>query len=661
MALRRLKLILILGLAQLVAASCGNSKAPEKSGSPSAAAESKASLNKDDYPVFPDADSGADPAIPADQGGKGFTGQGWETNTSFDLQGDPRAAKGGVLRNALDDFPGNFRIAGPQYNSEFNYAFTVLAYETLLGLDTNTLQYIPALATHWQISPDKMTYRFRLNPNARFSDGTPVTAEDVVASFDFIMDKTLQDPSSQMTFGKMERPVAESKYIVRVKAKQLNWRNFLYFSGDLKIMPAHALKGLTGERYLKDYNYKLLPGSGPYTIRDQDIEKGKSVTVRRRPDYWGAKMRTNLGLYNFDELRFVIIRDESLQFEKFKKGELDYFVVGRAKQWVEETNFENVKRGLVQKRKIFNNQPWGFVGFAMNTRVAPFDDIRVRKAFTFLTNRPLMIEKLAYNEYVPLSSYFPNSIYENPSNPKNPYDPELALKLLAEAGWKERDSKGHVVKEGKPLEIEMLYSTKTFEPYLTVYQEDLRKVGINLVLRLVTPETHFQLTSEHKFQMAYTGFGGLIFPNPETSMSSKSADEPHGNNITGFKNSRVDELCRLYDTMFNVDDRVKAIREIDGIVANEYQYVLLWTGPFTRVLYWNKFGTPPGYLSRTGDAPGAGNGPGFPQMWWSDTGKEAKLDQAQRDTSVKLEVGPVENRYWLDYEKQNATPPAKKP
>lgn len=658
----RLKLSLALGLTLGLAVACGGAKkAPDTDSTGSTGTtNSAASLNKDDYPVFPDADKGADPSVPAEQGGKGFTGQGWETNTSFDLQADPRAGKGGVLRDVLDDFPGNLRIAGPQYNSQFNYGVTTMLYETLLALDTNTLQYIPSLATHWQISADKMTYRFRLNPNARFSDGTPVTAEDVVASFDFMMDKGLNDPSNQMTFGKMERPIAESKYIVRVKAKQLNWRNFLYFSGDLKIIPAHVLKAVTGEIYLKDYNYKTLPGSGPYTIREEDIQKGKSISARRRPDYWAANARANVGLYNFDELRYAVVRDENLQFEMFKKGELDYYVVGRAKQWVEDTDFENVKRGLVQKRKIFNNQPWGFSGFAMNTRVAPFDDIRVRKALTFLTNRPLMIEKIAHNEYVPLNSYFPNSVYENADNPKNAYAPEESLKLLAEAGWKERDKQGRLVKNGKPLEVEMLYATKTFEPYLTIFQEDLRKVGINLSLRLVTPETQFQLTSEHKFQMTYTGFGGLTFPNPETSMSSKSADEPNGNNITGFKNARVDELCKLYDTMFNVDDRVKAIREIDGLVANDYQYVLLWSGPFTRVLYWNKFGTPRGYLSRSGDYFGSSGGPGFPQMWWMDSSKQATLEKALKDPSAKLEVGAVEDRYWLEYDKNHSVAPAKK-
>ena len=178
----------------------------------------------------------------------------------------------------------------------------------------------------------------------------------------------------------------------------------------------------------------------------------------------------------------------------------------------------------------------------------------------------------------------------------------------------------------------------------------------HLNLRLLTGETMFQLMSERRFQMVFTGWGGLLFPNPETSFHSKLADQNNNNNITGFKNARVDELCKQYDTMFNVNDRIKAIREIDNLVANDYQYVLLWNGPFTRILYWNKFGYPNGYWSRNGDYLGAGNGPGLIQMWWIDSANQSKLEQALRDPSVKLEVGPVEDRYWLEFDSKQRQP-----
>src|SRR5687767_5281674 len=172
-------------LVTFVAAGCGggtsNQQAPGATGSGSpTASQSTASADKNAYPVFPDADAGADPSVPAEQGGKGFTGEGWETSTDFDLIGDPRAVKGGELKHSnMADFPSTLRYYGPNVTA-WNQGLHSIVYETLLGLHPTSLQYMPALATHWQVSADRQTFRFRINPNAKFSDGTPVTSADVI-------------------------------------------------------------------------------------------------------------------------------------------------------------------------------------------------------------------------------------------------------------------------------------------------------------------------------------------------------------------------------------------------------------------------------------------------------------------------------------------------
>src|SRR5262249_6784352 len=164
-----------------------------------------------------------------------------------------------------------------------------------------------------------MTYRFRINPNARWSDRQPVTADDVVASWVFYTDKSLQDPTKSVHLTKLEKPVAESKYIVRVKAKTLHWQNFLYVASGMMILPAHVLKNIEGPASLRDYNFKILQTTGPYSLAESDIEKGKTVTVRRRKDYWAEKSRLNVGMNNFDSVRWTIVRDQNLAFEMFKK------------------------------------------------------------------------------------------------------------------------------------------------------------------------------------------------------------------------------------------------------------------------------------------------------------------------------------------------------
>jgi microcin C transport system substrate-binding protein len=604
-------------------------------------------MNKADYPVFPNPGAGADPAVSAEQGGNGFTGQGWETNTDFDLIGDPRAVKGGLFRDAIQDFPGTLRMFGPDANTYFNGEVVFpMVYETLLGLDSH-FDYMPMLATHWQISPDHLDFRFRINPNARFSDGTPVTSEDVVASYDLLVDKTLQDPAYWQVFTKLERPVAESKYIVRVRSKAVNWRNFLYFANSLPIFPAHVLKTVKGDQYLKEYNFRMLPGTGPYSVREADIIKGRSVSLRRRDDYWNASARANAGLNNFDEVRFLVVRDDNLLFEMFKKGDLDRYVVARSpRQWVQELNFDNVQRGLIQKKKAFSTAPQVRREFAFNMRQPPFNDIRVRKAFTLLLNRKVIVDKVMFGEYVPTNSFYAGTPYENPDNPKNEYNPQEALRLLAEAGWDRHDNQGRLVKNGAPLQIEFLYRNKIDEPQLTIYQEDLRKVGINLNLRLLTWETQIQLVvDQRKFQMAQLAWGGGLFPDPEVEWHSTLADQNSNNNVTGVKDARLDQLCREYDMMFDMPGRIRVLRQVDSIMTNLYDRILLWSAPSTSIAYWNKFGMPPGILRRGFDEYYA-----YP-LWWLDPEKETRLQQALRDPSIKLLVEPMENRYWIEYAK----------
>jgi microcin C transport system substrate-binding protein len=639
----------------VVTTACGGGSTPPPASSAGSSQPSSnptnVSLDRNAYPVFPDPDAGADPSVPAEQGGKGFKGEGWETNTDFDLVGDPRAVKGGVFRSWMLSFPGTLRMAGPEWNTSINYTISSLVYETLLGLHPTTLKFMPILATHWQVSPDKLTYRFRLDPNARFSDGTPVTADDVVASWNFHADKTLQDLFFYTEYNELEKPVAESKYIVRMKAKALNWRNFMIASG-MRVFPAHVLKSFTGANYLRDYNFKLMPGTGPYTVTEADVRKGASVSLRRRNDYWGSKYRANVGQYNFDELRYTVVRDQNLAFEQFKRGDLDYYSVNISQQWVQELNYDDFQRGVLVKRKVFNNYPGTRQALSFNTRRKPWDDERIRRAFILLLNRGQLIKTLFFDEYLPLNSYFPGTSYENQNNPKNEYNPQEALRLLDEAGWKQRDSQGRLVRNGQPLQVELLYSDKGSERWLTVYQQDLRKVGIGLNLRLVNPETRFKMLMQRQFELGSTAWGvGSVFPIPRPEYHSETADVQNTNNVSGFKDKKIDAIIEQYDVEFDASKRNLLLNQLDGLLAGQYHDITEWYLPSHRFAYWNRFGMPPGVFSRVGDEEGT-LGPGIPQLWWFDPQKSQRVDQALRDKSIKMEAPPVEDRYWQEYTKR---------
>ena len=164
----------------------------------------------------------------------------------------------------MPDWPATLRQYGKDWNTSINYMVADLCYESLLMVHPSTLEYTPRLATHWRISEDKSTYTYRINPEARFSDGSEVTAADVVASWKLRVDPKTLDPSGNATYGKLNEPVARSKYIVEVTCNQPNWRNFLYFSG-MTVFPASEV-GIPGDEYLDKYQNAYVACTGPYEV-----------------------------------------------------------------------------------------------------------------------------------------------------------------------------------------------------------------------------------------------------------------------------------------------------------------------------------------------------------------------------------------------------------
>lgn len=624
---------------------CGNKKGTQQSaegeGSAAVFAENgPVSVKK--YTTAP----GADPEVSSEMGGAGFSGEGWQTNTSFKSYADPNAKKGGSITLAIGEYPSTFRIMGKESNQVLLSIMGGLVYETMLSFDAETMDYRPLLATHWKISDDKKTFWFRIDPDARWSDGKPVTAHDVVASWKINIDPGLEDPMSKMTYEKYEF-IAESKYIVKVHVKENDWKLFLWASQSLPIMPGHYLEKIDGKGYLEKYQYRMMPGSGPYVLDVGNTENGAQVVFRRRSDYWAENEPWNKGQFNFDQIKWIVIRDDNLMKEKFKKGEFDFYSINRAAWWVNEfsvddESFDALHRGLIKKRKCFNFDPKGFTGLAFNMRKAPFDDIRIRKAFAMLWNVDLLIEKLFYREYQRVSSHFQGTVYENPDNAHYPYNPEKANTLLNQAGWSKRNKDGIRINDnGEPLEIELPIN-QSLEKVFTPYQEDLKKAGIKLHLKITDGNTQWNIVNERRFSLIYMGWGGLFFPNPETSLHSSLADQNNTNNITGVKDKRIDSLIAAYNAEYDTKKRVTQIRTIDKILSEIVDYAYGYHAPYTgRFVYWDKFGMPKNIIGYTGD-----DISGVLSYWWYDEEKASTLEQAKADNSIVLPQGEINVDFW---------------
>jgi len=610
--------------------------------------DSSSSISKTDYELVP-----KDTVTKPEEGGYGFeniaASMDYETYvfTEEDYQyfGDPDAKKGGNLKFTSSRFPATMRVLGQHYNyTENYYVIGDLCYQGLINTHPVTLEYIPSLASHWKLSDDKMVFYFRIDPDARWSDGQEVTAEDIVASYDIRMDETILFPSTQATYGKIHRPEIVSKYIVKVRSKNLNWRNMLYFGG-MYILPEHYLKDLDGTAYLEEYNFKLLPGSGPYVIKEEDIVNQESYALTRRDDWWGADARTSKYLYNFDKITISVVKDNpTLQFEKLKKGEADAMVIRKPSMWVDETNFDATDKGWLQKRRVQSKVPAGTWGYAFNMRKWPFDDKRVRYAFSYLYDREKFNREILYNEYTLQNSLYSGSEYENPNNNKFEFNPKKAVALLKEAGYVNRNEDGYLVHKntGKVLSF-TIETMKPAEYRITPMQQILKEYGIDMQIKFVDSTTRWKNLMDRNFTIDFQAWGGLVYPNPETSFKSTLADQKNNNNIAGVKSERIDKLLPFYDTEFDHARRVEIIQEIDGIVSDIHPSAWgLSREPPARLLFWNKFGYPEYMLSKYG-----GRFYDILAHWWFEPDKEDILQKAMKNNE-SLPKGDLEHTFWKD-------------
>ena len=540
---------------------------------------------------------GVDSSVSPESGGKGFKGEGWETNSSYNSSANPGAAKGGSINISLPDFPATLRPYGKDANNNFNVYTGILFYEPLLYKDPLTSEFTPLLATHWKISADKKTFNFRINPDARWADGKPVTSDDFIATWKLLNDNGISEPFLNELMSSYEEPVAVSKYIVSIKSKNADWRLFDAIATDIKILPAHYINNLSGKDYLEKYQYSFIPGSGPYALLDKDIVKGQSLKIRRRTDYWGEKLKFNTGKNNFNVISFIFLNDELLKLEKLKKGEIDVIRVNRASEWNTAYNFDKIKHGIILKKRVFNEYPVGISGICINTKVKPFDDVRLRKALAYAFDRKKLNGKLFDNAYTLMNSYFPGSVYENPSNPQIGCNLDSSAMLLSSAGWKEKNSDGYLTKNGKIFEVDIIYNHGE-DIYLTVFQEDLKKVGIKLNLAKLDGAASTQAGNEKGFSLITAAWSGSQIPNPENMYHSKLADLKNNANWSGVKDKRIDNLCDKYNDTHDYNERIKIVRDIDNLLCEYAGYIFTWYAPYHRIVFQNKFSYPESILDR---------------------------------------------------------------
>ncbi len=529
---------------------------------------------------------------------------------------NPDAPKGGTLRQA--GF-GSFDSLNPFINKGVAADDIGLVYDTLTtnSLDEPFTVY-GLLAEKIEKGPNNEWVRFYLRPEAKFHDGEPVEAEDVVFTYETLISKGA--PHYRGYYADVEKAVIEGPRRVRFDFKHAGNRELPLILGQLPVLPKHWW----ADKDFASGSMEAPLGSGPYRI--ERAEAGRSVRYARVEDYWGKNLAVNRGFYNFDHVNIDYYRDNTVALQAFKAGHFDYWLETSAKNWATAYDIEAVKDGRILKEEIANHNPQGMQGFIFNTRRDRLQDPRVREALALLFDFEWTNRQLFNGAYTRTTSYFDNSelassglpseqelsileplrgkipdqVFEKPFElPQTNADGIIraqqrrAYELLTAAGWKiENDQM--VDAKGKPVKLEFLLVQADFERVLLPYKRNLASLGIDLELRRVDVSQYINRLRSRDYDMIVSGFGQSSSPGNEQReyWHSASADNPGSRNYIGLKDPAIDVLVEKLIAADSRDELITRTRALDRVLLAGHYVIPNWHIKTWRVAYWNHLAHP---------------------------------------------------------------------
>ncbi|NKQ10566.1 extracellular solute-binding protein [Pseudomonas sp. SST3] len=529
---------------------------------------------------------------------------------------NPDAPKGGTLRQA--GF-GSFDSLNPFINKGVAADNIGLVYDTLTtnSLDEPFTVY-GLLAEKIEKGPNNEWVRFHLRPEARFHDGEPVEAEDVVFTFETLISKGA--PHYRGYYADVEKAVIEGPRRVRFDFKHAGNRELPLILGQLPVLPKHWWD----ERDFTSGSMEPPLGSGPYRI--ERVEAGRSVRYTRVDDYWGKDLAVNRGFYNFDHVQFDYYRDNTVALQAFKAGHFDYWLETSAKNWATAYDTEAVRDGRIVKEEIANHNPQGMQGFIFNTRRQKLQDVRVREALALLFDFEWTNRQLFNGAYTRTTSYFDNSelgssglpskeelsileplrgqipdeVFEKPFElPQTNADGMIreqqrrAYELLTAAGWKIENDR-MVDADGKPVKLEFLLVQADFERVLLPYKRNLAGLGIDLEIRRVDVSQYINRLRSRDYDMIVSGFGQSSSPGNEQReyWHSASADNPGSRNFIGLKDPAIDTLVEKLIAADSREELITRTRALDRVLLWGHYVIPNWHIKTWRVAYWNHLAHP---------------------------------------------------------------------
>jgi microcin C transport system substrate-binding protein len=562
---------------------------------------------------------------------------------------NPDAPKGGTMKFAAI---GTYDTLNPYIVKGVAAAGIGRTFDTLmLGSEDEPSSEYGLIAESAELAEDRLSVLYTLRKEARFHDGSPITPEDVVWTFDTLREKG--NPIYRSYYGDVTKVEPEGERGVRFRFKSADNRELPQILGQ---MPVQSKKYWADRDFTKTTLDAPL-GSGPYKV--DSLDPGRSITYRRIADYWGANIPVRKGTNNVDVIRYDYYRDTTIALEALKAGQYDVRLENSSKAWATSYDSPALRQGLLKKEEIKNELPSGMQGFGYNLRRPLFQDPRVRQALAYAFDFEWSNKNLFYGAYTRTRSYFDNSELAATGVPKGEelqilepfrgkvpdevftkeYNPphydgsgnirdglREAIKLLKEAGWTFKNEKLVNDKTGQPFEFEILLVQPEFERIVLPFAKNLERMGITARVRTVDSSQYQKRMDTFDYDMAVVSFGQSLSPGNEQRdyWGSAAADEEGSRNTLGVKNPVIDQLIEQLIKAPTRESLVAHTHALDRVLQWGFYVIPNFHTSVFRVAYWDKFRRPqvsPKY------------GIGL-ETWWVDPKAEqtieAKKGEAQK-------------------------------
>ena len=481
------------------------------------------------------------------------------------------APKGGIINLNYEQEPASIH----PITSTDGYAQDIhaLACDSLLSRDATTYEFKPRIATSWEISKDGKQYTFKLRDNVFFHDGKPLTAEDVKFTYEAFVDPKLGAAHWKPYFEGITKVEVVDAKTVRFTVKDTYFNNFNIAAGTV-ILPKHVYGDVEKSKKLN----RSFVCVGHYKL--DNFDRGQILVLKKDPQWFGNTAPEWKGFNNFSQINVRFYKDETVQIERIKKGDVDYLL------WANPEAFMKKAVGPEWGKKVFkykaeNKVPKGYGFIAWNLRKPLFQEKNVRIALAHLANRPEMNKKFRYG----MSDLVGAPIYSSsdyaPAVKPISFDPPKARELLTQAGWADTDKDGILDKvvDGKKTNFQftLSYAAKENEKYWTMYKEDLKKVGIIMDLNFLEWNTFIKQTDDGTFDALTMRWGsGSVDPDPKQVWHSASA-EKGGSNFINYKNAEVDKLIDEGRMTLDKPKRIVLLKKAYEKIAEDAPYLFLFS------------------------------------------------------------------------------------